>query len=61
MGYDLGVHPNLSDLRTALPTQCQHCKTETQSGTHGGCVNCGKVKHRKDGRKNYSEEDREDQ
>lgn len=26
-------------------TKCPHCKGETESGTHNGCGQCGKVKH----------------
>jgi hypothetical protein len=25
-------------------TQCPHCKAKSQTGTHGGCGNCRKVK-----------------
>lgn len=33
-------------------TKCNHCKVMSQTGTHGGCYNCGRVKHSPSGRKN---------
>jgi len=32
-------------------TRCPHCKGTTQSGTHNGCAQCGRVKHTIDGHK----------
>jgi hypothetical protein len=32
--------------------ECFHCRLKTETGTHGGCYNCGKVKHSFDGRRN---------
>lgn len=40
---DLGYVPHTE-------TPCPHCKHNTQSGVHGGCYDCGKVKTTKDGR-----------
>jgi hypothetical protein len=31
---------------------CPFCKNLSESGTHGGCTNCGKVKHNRDGFRN---------
>ena len=31
-------------------SKCPHCKSETDTGTRGGCGNCGKVKTTKNGR-----------
>ena len=32
-------------------TECPHCKGKTETGTHGGCGKCGKVKHASSGRR----------
>lgn len=31
-------------------TSCPHCKAMTETGTHGGCGTCGKVKFTAHGR-----------
>lgn len=31
-------------------TKCPHCRQDSESGTHNGCSNCGKVKHTSNGR-----------
>lgn len=31
-------------------SKCPHCKGTTESGTHNGCANCGKVKHNQGGK-----------
>ena len=32
-------------------TMCPHCNGKTETGTHGGCGKCGKVKHTSSGRR----------
>lgn len=32
-------------------TKCPHCKGETETGIHGGCGTCRKVKTTDDGRR----------
>lgn len=34
-------------------TMCPHCRKKSETGTHGGCHDCGKVKHNFDGRRNF--------
>jgi hypothetical protein len=31
-------------------TRCPHCRKDTESGTHNGCYECGRVKHTSNGR-----------
>lgn len=32
-------------------TTCPHCRKPSDSGTHNGCYECGRVKHTYDGRR----------
>lgn len=32
-------------------TRCGHCRKDTESGTHNGCVECGRVKHTVNGKR----------
>lgn len=38
------------DYARETRTMCIHCKKMTESGTHNGCGECGRVKHTPNGR-----------
>lgn len=37
--------------------KCNHCGKEGLTGTHGGCLDCGKVKWHPDGKKHHTVKD----
>ncbi len=36
--------PGPDPVKPLTETPCPHCKATTQTGLHGGCHSCGKVK-----------------